>query len=89
MKLLLCPVCYEIRSLTKQKRKCRCGSAWGKYVDDRLAEYGGKAIPLGVRNESVDYLTMCEPFLAGKPSNEVGLFRIPDDSEWVRREGEK
>lgn len=67
MKLLLCVKCADIFTiLPKPKAKdpkakiyCRCRKTWGRYLDERQAEYAGDyAVPMGIDNsdlfESID-----------------------------------
>jgi len=50
MKLLYCPHCHGVFSLTDKKWKmCDCGRARGRYMDDLQAVYSG-GIPLGFNN---------------------------------------
>jgi hypothetical protein len=52
MKLIYCLDCRHIFNIDKVHRKCRCHRSWGHYLDNINAVYGGKAIPLGIDNES-------------------------------------
>jgi hypothetical protein len=52
MKLIFCPECSDIVRLFSYGRACRCGLSWGHYIDDNQAAIGGKAVPLGIGNES-------------------------------------
>jgi hypothetical protein len=54
MKLILCPVCQDVRKLRQTATTCQCGASWGYYEKDGLnATIGGKAIPLGFANSSL------------------------------------
>ena len=53
MKLLICPKCSDMFNLTKEVKKCGCGSTGGYYKDDGLnASYWG-GIPVGFINSSL------------------------------------
>lgn len=54
MKLLFCPTCDDVVKLQMDKTTtCACGDSFGRYLEDGLhAEYGGKAILLGIDNRS-------------------------------------
>jgi hypothetical protein len=60
MKLLYCPECDDLIKLPLSNmlgdethyRCCFCGESWGRYIDVENAEYGGKAIPFGIDNNS-------------------------------------
>lgn len=52
MKLIYCPICDDIRKIRKDNTNCVCGRSWGRYLDSLNAQYGGKAIPLGIDNYS-------------------------------------
>lgn len=54
MKLIFCPNCRDMFRLfvEDEPRKCRCGQSWGRYKNTRKAVIGGKAIPIGIGNES-------------------------------------
>jgi len=56
MKLIFCPECFDVVKLrAEEKRTCYCGESWGQYYPDHIrASYGGKCIPLGINNNSVD-----------------------------------
>lgn len=53
MKLLFCPHCHDIRALHVHRTACKCKRSWGRYVDNRIAEYGGQAVPIGIDNSSL------------------------------------
>ncbi|MFY2158465.1 hypothetical protein ACOSZF_23200 [Cytobacillus firmus] len=53
IKLLLCKNCGDIFNLDFIVKSCRCGVTGGKYLDQRLAEYFGDAIPIGIANDSL------------------------------------
>jgi len=55
MKLIHCPKCGDVLALLRdQCRYCDCGASWGAYSDDGLhVTVGGKAVVLGVGNESL------------------------------------
>ena len=61
MKLIYCPMCKDVRRLTRRKRKCSCGQAWGRYVNDLEAEVGGTAVPLGIAWSSFNYALRHRP----------------------------
>lgn len=56
MKLLLCLKCQDVIKLDVlgDHRRCKCGSSYGRYVDDINAEYGGPhAMLIGFANSSL------------------------------------
>jgi len=66
MKLLYCPNCHDVFSLTDKKWKmCDCGRARGRYMDNLQAVYSG-GIPLGFNNFSF------MPALRGQPKKGLG-----------------
>lgn len=52
MKLVFCPLCYDIVSLRRKIRTCACGKSAGVYVDSSRAVISGEAIPIGIANSS-------------------------------------
>ncbi len=54
MKLLYCPECADLFSLSAQERHCSCGRSGGRYLDDLHAEVSGAAVPIGIDNLSFD-----------------------------------
>jgi hypothetical protein len=52
MKLIFCPVCEDIVKCQKSGRTCLCGASGGRYINDLDAIYWGKAVPLGLANNS-------------------------------------
>lgn len=66
MKLLYCPECHDVFSLSDKKWKmCSCGKASGRYMDGLNAAYSG-GIPLGFNNFSFI------PALSGQPKQGMG-----------------
>jgi hypothetical protein len=54
MKLILCPVCHDVRKLDYRIVHCKCGASSGWYEDDGLnATIQGEAIPIGFNNSSL------------------------------------
>lgn len=52
MKLIFCASCRDIVKLRLGTyRTCFCGESGGRYIDRVNAHIGGKAIPLGIRND--------------------------------------
>ena len=51
MKLLICPVCNDIFSLSYAEKKCSCGKTYGRYIDKLNAVYSG-GIPFCFSNQS-------------------------------------
>lgn len=51
MKLILCPACESVASLSMGVGvTCHCGKSWGRYREDGVrAVIGGLAIPLAIR----------------------------------------
>ena len=53
MKLLYCPNCNDVFSLSNEEKICTCGQCFGWYEDDGLnATISYCAIPLGFHNSS-------------------------------------
>lgn len=61
MKLIFCPQCRDIVALHRQLRTCLCGRAYGQYVDEVNAIYGGGAVPLGIANASLAHALQHRP----------------------------
>jgi hypothetical protein len=61
VKLILCSDCCDIFALTEKRRNCLCDKSGGRYLDDILAEYWGKAIPLGISNPSLVAAVLKQP----------------------------
>lgn len=53
MKLLLCAHCHDIVALNGEKRWCRCGTSYGRYIDNIHAEIAGAALLIGIANGSL------------------------------------
>ena len=53
MKLLMCEKCCDIFSLSLKLKTCSCGVTSGKYIDKLNAEYKGKALLIGINNDSL------------------------------------
>jgi hypothetical protein len=53
MKLIFCPACQDVIKLTPCLRYCACGESYGYYTDEIKAVIGGRAIPLGIANNSL------------------------------------
>lgn len=51
MKLLFCPKCSDVFSLSFDEKSCSCGESKGKYLDNLSAEHTG-GIPIGFDNTS-------------------------------------
>jgi hypothetical protein len=53
VKLIFCPECHDVRKLHRNGVTCWCGKSSGRYLEDDLhAEIAGKAIPLGIDNNT-------------------------------------
>ena len=52
MKLIYCPECKSITSLSRVPKFCDCKLSGGWYRDNLNAEIWGNAIPLGINNTS-------------------------------------
>jgi len=85
MKLLLCPECQDVVRLFNDWRTCRCGRVRGRYVNDRLAEYAGPAVPLGFHNGSL--LEAMQAWLSteGKAAGNFTAFTIAPDCPTFRK----
>ncbi len=86
MKLIFCPKCEDIRALAYELRYCSCASSWGYYRRDGLnAVIGGKAIPLGLNNQSF------VKALKNRPAQGLGqrfeAFVIPENCPTLMDEG--
>ena len=82
MKLLYCPSCRSVFSLTLQSRTCPgCKGCGGKYIDELNAEWWGQAIPIGFANSSFIHA------LANQPEWGLGKTFTPpsEDKEAVIR----
>jgi len=91
MKLLLCPKCSDIFSLSFKLKKCSCGHTVGRYLDDEyskehgIAEYSG-GYPIVFKNDSLLEAIRNQPrdgrgieFISFIASDESILFRVNDD----------
>jgi len=59
--------------LQKYARRCECGESWGVYYSTADAVFGGRAIPLGLDNNSL------EKAIANRPegfNGQVSRFRM-------------
>lgn len=84
MKLILCPICQDVRKLNYKLVVCDCGASRGWYEDNGLnAIIQGKAIPLGFANSS-----LCEA-VSKQPEEGAGkvftAFVIPKECPTVKR----
>ena len=63
MKLIYCPNCQDVVRLRDTGKKfCDCKKSWGMYLnDDRYAEFGGNAIPLGIANGDIHIASLRYP----------------------------
>ncbi len=52
MKLVFCPLCADLFNLGEKRRSCWCGASHGKYLNHTDIRIGGKAVPVGIDNES-------------------------------------
>ena len=52
MKLIYCPECRQIISLTMEPTGCHCKRSGGLYLNQIFAVYWGDAVPLGIANSS-------------------------------------
>ena len=50
MKLLFCPICYDVFKLTMKTRKCECGRCEGHYINDLHATVNGNGYSLAIDN---------------------------------------
>ena len=91
MKLLLCPKCSEVFSLSYKLKSCSCGYAVGKYLDDEyskehgIGEYAG-GFPIIFKNDSLLEAIRNQPkdgrgveFISFVASDESILFRLNPD----------
>lgn len=88
MKLLLCPKCSDVFSLSYEIKTCSCGHTIGRYIDDDysrvhgIAEYCG-GFPIVFKNDSLLEAIRNQPetgkgveFISFIASDESILFRI-------------
>lgn len=62
MKLIYCPICRDVVSLTYKARTCECGQSGGQYAPDGVtATLTGPAIPLGFDNGSLQKALLNRP----------------------------
>ena len=93
MKLFYCPICQDLLKMSTpyscDTGYCDCASSWGCYTGPLQAEYGGKAVPIGIDNSSFveamqairkrdKSLTMGQTFVA---------FIIPENCDTCKRVG--
>lgn len=52
MKLIFCPDCQDLFKLQRTERRCECGASGGRYLDEIRAEISGKAVAVGILNQS-------------------------------------
>ena len=66
MKLLYCSLCNDIFNLDFKLKKCSCGNAAGRYLDEVCAEYSGENVyPLGFDNLSLKRALQNQPLTGG------------------------
>lgn len=75
MKLIFCPHCYDVVTLTLQTRYCACKKSSGEYLDELNAVYSGDAVPLGIANLSFTKAVLEQPDLGD--GKEFKAFVIP------------
>ena len=61
MKLIYCPFCGDVLSLSLKKKSCTCGKSYGKYVDELNAIICHNTIPLGFANDSFHRARWAQP----------------------------
>ena len=84
MKLVLCLHCHDVFKLARQDRRCDCGEAHGRYVDDVNAVYGGaSAVPLGFDNDALTEAVDRQPEQG--EGREFAAFVIPKDCPTMKR----
>lgn len=76
MKLIFCPRCKDILLLMTEMRGCGCGASWGRYTGEVNAEVGGKAIVVGIANESFREAVEKRP-LTGNKGKKFDAFVAP------------
>jgi hypothetical protein len=84
MKLLYCPHCGDIFSLSRRLKRCSCHRTTGKYISEFLARISSDAIPLGISNSSF------EEALALRPDEGIGVeftaFVIPRNCQSINQQ---
>jgi hypothetical protein len=87
MKLIYCPECSDLVTLTPDtvKRECRSKCSWGHYLqDDNInAVYGGKAVPIGINSHNLDSAIECQ--LDDVPLH-FSAYIVPKNCETFKRE---
>jgi hypothetical protein len=87
MKLLFCPVCQDVKKLHLEMTFCNCCSSSGQYNSHINASYYGRAIPLGISNQSfskaLELWRECRK-IATK-GIEFDSFIIPDKAKTIRK----
>ena len=53
MKLIRCPLCNDIVALTSWRKSCKCGSVYGKYIDNLRAKVSPGAILMAADSDSI------------------------------------
>lgn len=87
MKLLHCLDCHDVVALrTDGERACACGGARGRYVDDLVAEFSGRAVLLGFANRTLVHALQAHE---QEPNEAMGhrfeAFVIPESAYTCRR----
>ena len=88
MKLIYCPECHDLFKMGIRRPRgsvqateaaivyhechCDCGQSWGHYLDDINAEYGGKAVPIGISNISFAAAVAEQPTGVFDPTGKAG-----------------
>ena len=75
MKLILCPLCHDIRKLHRDLTECQCKKSWGWYKEDGWhAAIGGKAIVIGINNASLVDAIINQPSIGEGPNISAWVF---------------
>jgi hypothetical protein len=83
MKLLLCPLCGDVKKLSqKGRRYCDCRKSWGAYKDDRQAVVGGYGLVLGIANSHLHSAMLAH---CAEPDDQytVGCWLFPEPHRTV------
>jgi len=82
MKLILCPECGDVIKLSRNRtRWCNCRQSYGRYdLDGKHAWYAGRAIPLGIDNNSLG-----KAIASDKKHPRVDAFVFRPDVETFKR----
>jgi len=87
MKLLFCPDCYDIITLTSETRHCKCSATFGKYMSNGVhAQVSENSVVLGFNNNSFVHALKNPPHKDADRGKRFEAFIIPaNDSHIIRQ----